>query len=82
MKLIYSVLVFFVSLCCSAQAAKVKVFILAGQSNMVGHGKAEEGGNPAFDPKRPQGKDNVREIPGGLGSMRAMIQENPAKFGP
>ncbi|HSU67647.1 MAG TPA: sialate O-acetylesterase [Tepidisphaeraceae bacterium] len=59
----------------------VKVFILAGQSNMVGHGKAEEGRNPNFDPKRPNGKDNPQEIPGGLGSLRAMVKENPAKFG-
>jgi alpha-galactosidase len=69
-------------LCGHTQAAPVRVFILAGQSNMVGHGKAEEGGNPAFDPKHPQGKDNPREIPGGLGSLRAMVKESPAKFGP
>ncbi len=69
-------------LCSHIHAAPLKVFILAGQSNMVGHGKADEGGNPAFDPKRPQGKENPREIPGGLGSMRAMIKEHPAKFGP
>lgn len=60
----------------------LKVFILAGQSNMVGHGKAEEGRNPSFDSKRPQGKDNPREITGGLGCLRTMIKENPAKFGP
>lgn len=69
-------------LCSHVHAAPLKIFILAGQSNMVGHGKAEEGGNSAFDPKRPQGQDNPREIPGGLGSMRAMFKENPAKFGP
>jgi alpha-galactosidase len=67
--------------CTNVFAVPLKVFILAGQSNMVGHGKANEGGNPAFDPKQPQGKDNPREVPGGLGSMRAMVKENPAKFG-
>jgi len=60
----------------------IKVFILAGQSNMVGHGKTEEGGNPEYDPKGPKGKENSREIPGGLGSLRAMVKENPAQFGP
>ena len=63
-------------------AKPVKVFILAGQSNMVGHGKTEEGGNPKYDPKGPKGKGNPREIPGGLGSLRAMVNENPAEFGP
>ncbi|WP_395744668.1 sialate O-acetylesterase [Prosthecobacter sp.] len=82
MKLIHRVLVLFVSLCCSTQAAKVKVFILCGQSNMVGHGKAEEGGNPRFDFAVPQGKDNPREVSGGLGCLRAMVNESPAKFGP
>lgn len=67
----------------SAEMTKpVKVFILAGQSNMVGHGKTEEGGNPKFDPKGPKGKENLREIPGGLGSLRAMVNENPAQLGP
>jgi hypothetical protein len=82
MKLTHTLFVFTALVCSCAQAAPLKFFILAGQSNMVGHGKAEEGGNPAFDPRRPQGKDNLREVPGGLGSMRAMIKENPEKFGP
>lgn len=60
----------------------VKVFILAGQSNMVGHGKTEEGGNPKYDPKGPKGAANTREVPAGLGSLRAMVNENPAQFGP
>lgn len=64
-----------------AHAAPLKVFILAGQSNMVGHGKAEEGRNPKFDPNRPQTKENPLEIPGGLGSLRALVNENPAQFG-
>ncbi len=68
-------------LCCYVHAAPLKVFILAGQSNMVGHGKAEEGRNPSYDPKGPKGKENPPEVPGGLGSMRAMVKESPAKFG-
>jgi alpha-galactosidase len=60
----------------------VQVFILAGQSNMVGHGKAEEGRNPGYDSKVPNSKENPREVPGGLGSLRAMVNESPAKFGP
>ena len=59
----------------------VKVFILSGQSNMVGHGKAEEGGNPKYEPKGSKGKDNPHEIPSGLGSLRAMVNDNPEKFG-
>lgn len=66
----------------AAQVKPVKVFILAGQSNMVGHGKGEEGRNPKFDPKGPKGKENPEHIVGGLGSLRAMVNENPAKFGP
>ncbi|WP_395748287.1 sialate O-acetylesterase [Prosthecobacter sp.] len=82
MKLFLSLLVMSVFLGSPARAAKMKVFILCGQSNMVGHGKAEEGGNPRFDFSVPQGKDNPREVPGGLGCLRAMVNENPAKFGP
>ncbi len=66
----------------SAADKPLKIFILAGQSNMVGHGKAEEGRNPKYDPKGPKGKDNPQEIPGGVGSLRAMVNESPAKFGP
>ncbi len=72
----------FGSIVTKAADKPIKVFILAGQSNMVGHGKAEEGRNPKFDPKAPEGKDNPKEIPGGLGSMRAMVNENLGKFGP
>ena len=70
---------------CASQASRprpLKVFILAGQSNMVGHGKTEEGGNPRFDPKGPKGKENPREIPGGLGCLRSMVNENAVKYGP
>jgi alpha-galactosidase len=60
----------------SSQAADkpLKVFILAGQSNMEGHGKVEEGRNPDYDPKK-QGSEP--EIVGGLGSLRSMVN-NPA----
>jgi len=44
----------------------VKVFILAGQSNMVGYGKTEIGGNPEWT----KGGDAPKEIKGGLGSLR------------
>jgi hypothetical protein len=48
----------------------ILVFILAGQSNMVGHGKSEAGANPAYNPSLPTGPDNPREIPGGPGCLR------------
>ena len=44
----------------------VQVFILAGQSNMVGHGKAEEG------------HDNVK---GGIGSLRYQVEHDPKNYG-
>jgi hypothetical protein len=78
----------------TSQAAEkpVKVFILAGQSNMVGHGKAEEGANPAFftAPKGDVGHGKAedgdkripREIPGGEGSLRYMVNHEPQKYGP
>jgi hypothetical protein len=46
---------------------KLKVFILAGQSNMVGHGKVEMGLNPEY--KKGE-KGNKREVKGGIGSLR------------
>ncbi|OVE74838.1 hypothetical protein BVX97_06150 [bacterium E08(2017)] len=48
----------------------VKVFILAGQSNMVGHGKVENGRNPDYDPEDPKTK---KEVPSGLGSLRYLL---------
>jgi len=56
----------------SVQAASktVKVFILAGQSNMVGHGKVEDGRNPDYDKNKPGAK---REIPGGIGGLRYLL---------
>ena len=50
----------------------IKVFILAGQSNMVGYGKVEEGGNPAWE----KGGDAPKEIKGGLGCLREMAINN------
>ena len=47
----------------------IKVFILAGQSNMVGYGKTEMGGNPEWEEGR---KDVPKEIKGGLGCLREL----------
>ena len=51
---------------------KVKVFILAGQSNMVAYGSVENGRNPS-DLSGPA-------VAGGLGSLRNMLNNNPAKY--
>lgn len=51
---------------------KLKVFILAGQSNMVGYGSVESG----RDPNDLTGA----AIPGGLGSLRHMLNANPDKY--
>jgi alpha-galactosidase len=59
----------------AAAAPPVKVFILAGQSNMVGHGKVEKGRDP-----NAQGR-KAPEVPGGLGSMRYLVKSDPAKYG-
>jgi alpha-galactosidase len=65
-----------------AFAAPVKVFILAGQSNMVGYGKTINGLNPDYDPLIPQhAVTNPREIPGGIGSLTWAVQTMPEKFG-
>ena len=52
---------------------KLKVFILAGQSNMVGKGQTETGRDP----------NNVAmtNLVGGLGSLRNMLNKNPDKYG-
>lgn len=47
----------------------VKIFILAGQSNMVGHGKVEMGRNPKYD---ESSKKSQREIKGGIGGLRQL----------
>lgn len=56
-----------------ASAKPLKVFVLAGQSNMEGHGKVEEGRNPDYDPQSPGSKP---EIAGGLGCLRYLV-DNP-----
>lgn len=68
--------------CGQAQASEpVKVFILAGQSNMVGHGKPVNGRNPDFDPDQKQSKTNQAEIPGGIGSLAWAVKTMPETFG-
>ncbi len=52
---------------------KLKVFILAGQSNMQGYGKLEFG----RDPDSPTGP----EIQDGLGSLRNAAAREPLKYG-
>ena len=44
----------------------VQVFILAGQSNMVGHGKAEEGHG---------------DVKGAIGSLRYQVETDPKNYG-
>jgi alpha-galactosidase len=44
---------------------KIRVFILAGQSNMVGHGKSEDGNSG----------------PGTIGSLRYEVDNDPASYG-
>lgn len=48
------------------QAEPVHVFILAGQSNMQGHGRVEVGHDG---------------VPGAIGSLRHLVDTNPTKFG-
>ncbi|MCU0781163.1 MAG: Ig-like domain repeat protein, partial [Akkermansiaceae bacterium] len=52
---------------------KLKIFILAGQSNMQGKGRVETG----RDPNNPA----VTGFTGGLGSLRNMLNKNPAVYG-
>jgi len=63
----------------AAEKQPVQVFILVGQSNMQGHGNVEVGRNPA-DPKAAD--RNVRNIAGGLGSLRCMVLDRPDLYGP
>jgi alpha-galactosidase len=53
---------------------KLKVFILAGQSNMEGHGAVDWGGNPDSELRTPA-------IVGGLGTIRGLIVNNPLRYG-
>jgi alpha-galactosidase len=59
--------------CRGALVKKLKVFILAGQSNMQGKGRVETG----RDPDNP----SITGFPGGLGSLRNMLNRNPAGYG-
>jgi autotransporter-associated beta strand protein len=52
---------------------KLKVYILAGQSNMQGKGRVETG----RDPNNP----TTTGFAGGLGSLRHMLHKDPAKYG-
>jgi len=53
---------------------KLKVFILAGQSNMQGKGRVEVG-------RDPNNFNNTTLVGGGLGSLRDMLNKNPNKYG-
>jgi len=63
-------------------AEPVKVFILAGQSNMVGHGKTVNGLNPDYNPDEKHSQTNLREVPGGIGSLLWAVRTMPEKYGP
>lgn len=52
---------------------KLKVFILAGQSNMQGKGVVEKGRDP--------NNYNNTNLVGGLGSLRNMLNKNPNRYG-
>lgn len=69
-----------VALACNLIAADktVKIFILAGQSNMVGHGKVEMGRNPKYD---QDDKSTHREAQDGIGSLRWYVGKNEGKYG-
>lgn len=53
---------------------KLKIFILAGQSNMIGYGKVDLGADLTKTTHTPH-------ILGGAGSLRAMVNSNPAAYG-
>jgi Carbohydrate esterase, sialic acid-specific acetylesterase len=57
----------------SIDNGKLKIFILAGQSNMVGYGKVDLGADLAKPNRTPH-------ILGGSGSLRAMVNGNPAAY--
>jgi hypothetical protein len=53
----------------------IKVFVLAGQSNMVGHGKVELGRNPNYNKKAKI----TKEVKGGIGSLRYLATNSSSK---
>lgn len=55
-----------------AVGKELKVFILAGQSNMVGHGKLEDGRKEA---------GSEEQVPGGIGSLRWFVNKNQKLYG-
>lgn len=64
---------------------KLKIFILAGQSNMEGYGKVDRGGDPdrgkIVCPLKADGtRSGPANILGGMGSLRAMVNANPDKY--
>jgi hypothetical protein len=64
---------------------KLKIFILAGQSNMEGYGKVDRGGDPdratIVCPLKGDGtRSGPANILGGMGSLRAMVEKEPAKY--
>lgn len=81
MKKMCVMLVLVASICVSVAHAQqeskvVKVFILAGQSNMVGHGKTEMGLNPEW---KKDSTDVPREIKGGIGCLRRLATDPKTK---
>jgi alpha-galactosidase len=72
----------FTFLICSASEAeaaeKVRVFILAGQSNMQGLGSVELGGE--FKGVNEKGRPIIERVPGAIGSLRHMVREDPTEF--
>lgn len=67
----------------AAQNDPVKVFILAGQSNMVGHGKTLNGLSPEYNPNAPENaRANPREVPGGIGCLQWAVKTMPETYGP
>ena len=62
-----------------AEDQEFAVFILAGQSNMVGHGKPEMGRNPDYD---DADKSTQKEVPNGIGSLRWYVAQHPERLGP
>jgi Carbohydrate esterase, sialic acid-specific acetylesterase len=64
---------------------KLKIFILAGQSNMEGFGKVDRGGDPdrakIVCPLKADGtRSGPANILGGMGSLRAMVNADPDRY--
>lgn len=72
MGVMVTIMVLAFSTAMAEESKKVKVFILAGQSNMVGHGKVEWGRNPEY---KKGDKETPPEIKGGIGGLRALATD-------